>query len=276
MKPATRIVITGAGGQLGRSLQETLAGEQVLALTHADGDVADPGIIDRIAGWQPDVVIHTASMTDVDGCERNPDAAFRVNGLGTRNVALACQQTGAAMVYISTDYVFDGTRGSPYTEWDTPNPISVYGASKLAGERYVEQLLDRFWIVRTAWVYRRGHNNFVATILRLAAEQSRLRVVTTEVGSPTYAPDLAAAIAQLIQRPLYGIYHLTNAGYCSRYEFARKIVELAGLDTVIEPVDHYPRAARPPAFAPLRNFVGAEAGIELRHWEEALRAYFED
>ncbi len=152
----------------------------------------------------------------------------------------------------------------------------MYGASKLAGERYVEQMLNRFWIVRTAWVYRRGHKNFVATILRLAAERDRLKVVTTEVGSPTYAPDLAAAIAQLIQQPLYGIYHLTNAGHCSRYEFAQKIVELAGLDTVVEPVDHYPRAARPPAFAPLRNFVGAEAGIELRPWEEALRAYFED
>lgn len=270
-----RIAITGANGQLGRSLQETLADEQVLALTRANGgDVADTRIIDRLAGWQPDVVIHAAAMTNVDGCERDPDTAFRVNGLGTRNVALACQQAGAAMVYISSDYVFDGTKGSPYTEWDTPNPISVYGASKLAGEDYVKQLLGRFWIVRTAWLYRPGHENFVATILRLATERDRLTVVDNEVGSPTYAPDLAGAIAQLIQQPLYGIYHLTNAGHCSRYEFARKIVGLAGLDAVIEPTDHYPRAARPPAFAPLHNFVGAEMGIELRPWEEALADYF--
>ncbi len=269
-----RIVITGAGGQLGRSLQEVLAGQQVLPLIHADGDVSDPRIIARIAGWQPDVVIHAAAMTDVDGCERDPDAAFCVNGLGTRNVALACQQAGAAMVYISTDYVFDGTKGRPYDEWDLPNPINTYGASKLIGEDYVKQLLNRFWIVRTAWIYRQGHKNFVTTILRLAQERDRISVVTTEVGSPTYAPDLAAAIVQLIQRPLYGTYHMTNAGHCSRHEFAKKIVELAGLDTLVEPTDYYPRAAKPPAFAPLRNFVGAQAGIELRPWEEALAEYF--
>ncbi|MFQ5855587.1 MAG: dTDP-4-dehydrorhamnose reductase [Anaerolineae bacterium] len=271
-----RIVITGAGGQLGRSLQEILTDEQILPLTHADGNVTRTQIIDQIASWQPNVVIHAASMTDVDGCERNPDAAFRANALGTRNVALACQRADAAMLYVSTDYVFDGTKDSPYTEWDTPNPINVYGASKLAGEDYVKQLLDRFWIVRTAWLYRRGHKNFVATILRLAAERDRLSIVATEVGSPTYAPDLAAAISDLIRQSLYGTYHLTNAGHCSRYEFARKIVELAGLNTIIEPTDHYPRAAQPPAYAPLRNFVGAEAGIELRSWEEGLQAYFED
>lgn len=270
MKSPLRIVITGAGGQLGRSLQEVLLRDEVWPLSHADGDVTDVRIIDRITGWHPDVVIHTAAMTDVDGCERNPDTALRVNALGTRNVALACQQAGAAMVYISTDYVFDGTQDRPYMEWDMPHPISVYGASKLAGERYVEQLLNRFWIVRTAWVYRQGHQNFVTKILKLAAQHDRLSVVTNEVGSPTYAPDLAAAIAQLIRRPLYGVYHLTNAGHCSRYEFAQRIVELAGLDTIVEPVDHYPRAARPPAYAPLRNFVGAEIGIELRPWEEAL------
>ena len=149
-----RIVITGAGGQLGRSLQTALTEDQVCPLSRTNGDVTDIQIIDRIAGWEPNVVIHAAAMTDVDGCERNPDAAFRVNGWGTRNVALACQQAGAAMVYISTDYVFDRTKGSPYTEWDVPNPISVYGVSKLAGECDVRQILDRFWIVRTAWVYR--------------------------------------------------------------------------------------------------------------------------
>ncbi len=269
-----RIAITGADGQLGRSLQETLTEDQVWALTHQDGDVTHPDIIERIAGWEPDVVIQAAAMTDVDGCERNPDAAFRVNALGTRNVALACQHAGAAMLYVSTDYVFDGTKGEPYNEWDTPNPLSVYGASKLAGERYVEQLLDQFWIVRTAWVFRAGHQNFVATILRLAEERERLQVVDNEVGCPTYAPDLAEAIERLIRQPLYGTYHLTNAGHCSRYEFAQKIVELASLDATIEPTDYYPRAAQPPAYAPLRNFVGAEAGIELRPWQDALADYF--
>lgn len=274
MNTPNRIALTGANGQLGRSLRDVLHDRDVLALTRADGDVTNPDVIERIAGWRPDVVIHAAAMTDVDGCERDPDAAYRVNALGTRNVAVACQQVGAALVYVSTDYVFDGTKGAPYTEWDTPNPISVYGASKLAGEVYVKQLLNRLWIVRTAWVYRAGHKNFVATILRLAQERERLTVVDNEVGCPTYAPDLAAAIVQLIQRPLYGTYHLTNAGHCSRFEFAQKIVELAGLDTVIEPTDHYPRAAQPPAYAPLRNFVGAEAGITLRPWQDALADYF--
>lgn len=268
-----RIAITGADGQLGQSLQAILGAEPVLALTRATGDVTDPRTIEVIADWQPDTVVHAAAMTNVDGCERDPEAAFRVNGIGTRNVALACQQAGAAMLYVSTDYVFDGTKGAPYWEWDATNPISVYGASKLAGETYVHHLLNRFWIVRTAWVYCRGHGNFVTKMLRLAQERQRLQVVTTEVGSPTYAPDLAAAIARLLHLPLYGTYHLTNAGHCSRYELASKLIELAGLPAVVEPVNHYPRAARPPAFAPLCNIVGAEAGIRLRGWEDALAAF---
>jgi dTDP-4-dehydrorhamnose reductase len=265
-----RIVITGADGQLGQSLQHVLDTESVLPLQRAMGDVTDTRTITVIADWQPDVVIHAAAMTDVDGCEQDAEAAFRVNGIGTRNVALACQRAGAAMLYISTDFVFDGTKGAPYSEWDATNPVSAYGASKLAGEIYVQHLLNRFWIVRTAWVYRRGHRNFVTTMLRLARERERLQVVTTEVGSPTYAPDLAAAVARLVRLPLYGTFHLTNAGHCSRYELAAKIIELTGLPAVIEPTDHYPRAARPPAFAPLRNIVGAEAGIQLRPWEDAL------
>jgi dTDP-4-dehydrorhamnose reductase len=268
-----RVAITGADGQLGQSLQTALTTDSVLPLDHTSGDVTDTRTIDTIADWQPDVVVHAAAMTDVDGCERNPEAAFRVNGIGTRNIALACQRAGAALLYVSTDYVFDGTKGTPYNEWDVPNPISAYGASKLAGETYAHRLLNHFWIVRTAWVYRRGHKNFVSTMLRLAQERERLQVVTTEIGSPTYAPDLAAAVARLIRLPLYGTFHLTNAGHCSRYELASRIVEVAGLSTVVEPIDHYPRAAQPPAFAPLCNIVGADAGIELRSWEDALAAF---
>ncbi len=271
MTERLRILITGANGQLGRSLQEVLTTDELLPLPHADADVTDPTVVERIASWRPDVVIHAAAMTDVDGCERNPDAAYRVNALGTRNVAVACQEANAAMVYISTDYVFDGTKGDAYWEFDAPNPLSAYGASKLAGEQIVQQLLNRFWIVRTAWLYRPGHRNFVSTILRLAQQQDEIRVVETEVGSPTYAPDLAAAIAQLIRRPLYGVYHLVNRGQCSRYEFARRIVELARLPARVVPVKQFPRPAQRPAYAPLRNFAGTQIGIELRHWEAALR-----
>ncbi|HID86815.1 MAG TPA: dTDP-4-dehydrorhamnose reductase [Anaerolineae bacterium] len=271
-----RIAITGAKGQLGTSLRNVLAGETLLLMDLPDHDITGVDVIPAIADFAPHVVIHAAAMTDVDGCELNPDAAFRVNALGTRNVALACQRCGAAMVYISTDYVFDGTKGEPYWEFDEPNPISIYGQSKLAGERTVQALLDRFYIVRTAWLYARGGNNFVAKILRLARERDELAVVTNEVGSPTYAPDLARAIARLIQHPLYGIYHLVNEGSCSRYEFARKILDYAGLeDYALRPLESYPRPARPPAYAPLRNFVAAtQLGIVLRPWEEALRAYF--
>ena len=276
MTERLRILITGANGQLGRSLQEVLTTEELLPLSHADADVTDPTIIEHIAAWQPDVVIHAAAMTDVDGCERNPEAAYRVNALGTRNVAVACQQANAAMVYISTDYVFDGTKGDAYWEFDVPNPLSVYGASKLAGEQIVQQLLSRFWIVRTAWLYRPGHRNFVTTILRLAQQRAELQVVETEVGSPTYAPDLATAIAQLIRRPLYGVYHLVNRGRCSRFEFARRIVELARLPTRVVPVERFPRPAQRPAYAPLRNFAGTQIGIELRHWEAALRECLAD
>jgi dTDP-4-dehydrorhamnose reductase len=240
-------------------------------------DIAEVDVIPAIADFAPHIVIHAAAMTDVDGCELDSDAAFRVNALGTQNVALACQRCGAAIIYISTDYVFDGAKGEPYWEFDEPNPISVYGQSKLAGERTVQALLNRFYIVRTAWLYAPGGNNFVTKILQLAQERDELAVVTAEVGSPTYAPDLAVAIVQLIEHPLYGIYHLANEGSCSRYEFARKALDYAGLEGYpLHPIESYPRPAQPPTYAPLRNFVAAtQLGIILRPWEEALQAFFE-
>ena len=271
-----RIVITGAHGQLGRSLRDVLVGHQILLVDLPEYDVEQPGIIGTIEGYQPEVVIHAGALTDVDACELDPDSAYRVNALGTRNVAVACQRCGAPMVYISTDYVFDGTKGEPYLEFEEPNPINVYGRSKLAGELLVRDLLSRFYIVRTAWLYARGGNNFVAKILALAGERDELSVVTTEVGSPTYAPDLAEAIVRLIEYPLYGIYHLVNEGSCSRYEFASKILELAGKSRFpLHPARTYDRPTRVPANATLRNFCAAtQLGIRLRRWEEALRSYF--
>jgi len=271
-----RIVITGAHGQLGRSLRDVLVGHQILLVDLPEYDVEQPGIIGTIEGYQPEVVIHAGALTDVDACELDPDSAYRVNALGTRNVAVACQRCDAPMVYISTDYVFDGTRGGPYLEFEEANPINVYGRSKLAGELLVRDLLSRFYIVRTAWLYARGGNNFVAKILALAGERDELSVVTTEVGSPTYAPDLAEAIVRLIEYPLYGIYHLVNEGSCSRYEFASKILELAGKSRFpLHPARTYDRPTRVPANATLRNFCAAtQLGIRLRRWEEALRSYF--
>jgi dTDP-4-dehydrorhamnose reductase len=273
-----RIAITGALGQLGRALQKVLEGRDLLLVDLPEHDVTDPRIASTIAEFRPDLVIHAAAMTDVDGCERDPDGAFKVNEVGTRNVAEACQLCDAALLYVSTDYVFDGTKGEPYLESDEPNPLCVYGRSKLAGELVVRDLLTRYYIVRTAWLYGPGGRNFVTKILELSAHREELSVVTTEVGSPTYAPDLAAAISRLIEYPLYGVYHLVNEGSCSRFHFAERILELAGQTGVaLHGVQHYERLATVPANAALSNFsASTRLGITLRPWEEALRAYFDE
>lgn len=269
-----RIVITGAAGQLGRELQQALAGQSLVALGHDDLDITDADETARTLGaLRPDVVIHAAAYTDTRGCEADPERAFRVNALGTRNVALACQASGAALVYVSTNEVFDGAKPDPYWEFDPPNPLNTYARSKLAGETYVRDVLTRFYIVRTAWLYGFGGRNFIQKILEAADRRGELRVVTDEVATPTWTRDLAHAIAWVIQQPLYGVYHLTNAGACSRYDWARRILQRTGRASI--PVHATTRAeygdgpAKPPQSV-LRNFVGAAAGIVLRPWEEAL------
>lgn len=273
-----RIVITGHKGQLGRALQASLAREELFGLDLPEHDITDPAaILDTVTGLRPDLVIHAAAMTDVDGCEREPERAYRVNVLGTQNIALACGRCGAALVHISTNDVFDGRLGRPYYEWDTPTPRSVYARSKAAAEFYVRSFLHRFYIVRTAWLYAPGGTNFVTKIIAAADRHGVLRVVTDEVSAPTYAPDLAAAIARLIRTEHFGIFHFTNSGFCSRYDWACKILELAGRGNVrVEPItsDRWERPAPPPLYTPLENFVGAALGITLRPWEEALQEYF--
>lgn len=271
-----RVFITGNRGQLGRALNAALAGETVT------GNLPETDITDRaairaaIAACRPDVVIHAAAWTDVDGCARDPERAYRVNTLGTQNVALACAEVGAAMVYISTNEVFDGAATEPYREWDPLHPINPYGQSKAAGEWLVSHLLTRFYIVRTAWLYAPGGRNFPHRIIQLADEQGALRVVVDEVSNPTYAPDLAAALAALIRTDAYGVYHLTNSGYCSRYEFARAILRLTGREHIpVEPIplNQFQRDSTPPRFAPLANTAAAALGITLRPWEDALAEF---
>jgi len=272
-----RIAITGSKGQLGTALQARLATETLLPLDLPELDVTDAAQVRRaFEAFKPEAVIHTAALTNVDRCEAEPDLAYRVNALGTQNVALACQRCGAAMVYISTDYVFDGSKGAPYLEYDPPAPLNTYARSKLAGEWATQALLQRFYIVRTAWLYAPGGRNFVQTVLRLAHERGALTMVTDEVGSPTYAPDLADAIARLLPSELYGIYHFTNSGVCSRYEWACAILRLAGLAQVpVTPSQGYVRPARVPKQVELRNFCGAtQLGLTLRPWPEALADYF--
>jgi dTDP-4-dehydrorhamnose reductase len=272
-----RIVITGHKGQLGTTLQKALVAHQILGLDLPDHDITDPVTTgEAIVAFKPDVVVHAAAMTNVDGCQQQPELAYRINALGTQNIALACGRCDAALVHVSTNEVFDGTRGQPYYEWDTPSPLSVYARSKAAAEFYVRNLLNRFYIVRTAWLYAPGGNNFVTKIVAAADRLGALRVVTDEVSAPTFAPDLAQAIAQLIPTGQYGIYHFTNSGICSRYDWASKILELSGRqDVLIEPIttDQWQRAAPPPLYAPIINFSGAALGITLRPWEEALQEY---
>ena len=269
-----KTTIVGSNGQLGGALQKALAGQELQLLDLPDYDMTVyPACLKPILAFAPDVVIHAAAMTDVDGCEREPEAAFRANALGTRNVALACQALDAPMVYVSTDYVFDGTAQTPRHEYDLPNPQSVYARSKLAGEVIVRDLLAKFYITRTAWLYDATHRNFVTTMRRLSDERPSLKVVTNEVGSPTYAWDLAEAIAKLIRFPAYGIYHFVNSGVCSRYDLARKALDLMGKEGYpLEPTDHYPRPAKVPPHVELANVMGAALGIVLRPWQTALEA----
>lgn len=269
-----RVTITGATGQLGRAL---LAGHphdwEIDALT-SETDVCDwRAIRDRVARFQPDLVIHGAAATDVDRCEREPDWAFAVNALGTRHIARATALVDAELVYVSTNYVFDGVQATPYHEFDDPNPINVYGASKLAGEREARVASERCHIVRTAMVYAEEGRNFVTTMRRLMETQAQVRVVSDQYGNPTYAGDLAAAIMTLVERAPYGVYHVVNSGVTSWHGWAvaiRDAIGASGVEIVPIPASQFRRDAEPPAHGALRSLTLAGLGIELPDWREAL------
>jgi dTDP-4-dehydrorhamnose reductase len=272
-----RILLTGGRGQLGLALQRALADHEVTVT-----DVEELDIVNRQATFtavqdsRADLVIHCAAYTDVDGCARDPQLAFRINALGTQNVALACAERGAAMLHVSTNEVFAGDSAGGYEEWMPRRPSNPYGRSKAAAEAYVQHHLQRYYIVRTAWLYAAGGRNFIHAILRRARSDGRLRVVVDEIGNPTYVDDLAAAIGRLIQTEQYGIYHLVNAGACSRWAFANEILRLAGLhDVNNQPIlgREFTRSSSPPRYAALHNVAGAAIGVKLRPWQEALADY---
>jgi len=271
-----RILVTGARGMLGTELCAALQGaHEVIGADLEDFDITDTAAtLAAVRGARPDWVIHAAAFTDVDGCEREPDRAFRVNALGTWNVAAACRETESALIYLSTDFVFDGEKGAPYTEYDAPHPLGAYGASKLAGERHVRELVEAHAIVRTAWLFARGGKNFVRTILAAAEERGELKVVGDQVGSPTYAPDLAAAIARhLVGTPLYGTYHLTNAGSASWADLAEEALRLAGSGARVVRIAacEWPSPTRRPKQSVLRRYALELRGADdMRPWQEAL------
>jgi dTDP-4-dehydrorhamnose reductase len=268
-----KILVTGSGGQLGLELAALLPwrGHEVVALSREELDVADFGAV-RLAleEHSPDVVVNAAAYTNVDGCETETDLAYRVNALGPRNLAQLCGERGCDLLHVSTNYVFDGESARPYEPFDTPNPISVYGRTKLAGEECVRQLTNRWYVVRSAGVYGRGHN-FVRTMLRLGLERDVLKIKDDEFISPTYAADLAEGIAGVIEGGHYGLYHLTNSGSCSWHEFAKEIFGLAGVEVEVIPVpgSEYPL----PAARPANGVLSTLGSPELRNWREALEDY---
>lgn len=284
-----KILITGAAGMLGTDARRTLAaqGHEVIATdvgSGATGDIRPLDITDGaavrafFAQSNPDVVFHGAAYTNVDGCERDPDLAHKVNALGTWTVASAAEEVGAALVAISTDFVFDGARGTAYTEFDAPSPISRYGESKLAGENLARAACRRCYIVRTSWLYGVHGKNFPYTVINLAKTKPELPIVADQFGTPTYTVDLVEAVAGIIQTPLYGVYHVSNGGETSWEGFARAILAKTNLAHVpVKPItsDEYAQMfgspTRRPAYSVLRHYALELMGRDtLRPWEDAL------
>ncbi len=274
-----RILIPGANGMLGHALTAVLSKQhKLIGLDLPDLDITDLSAVrSAISTHHPDLLINAAAYTDVDGCESNSDLAFSVNAMGPHNLALVCKELDIPLVHISTDYIFDGKSPVPYKESDKPNPQSIYGESKLQGEQYVRELTDKHYIIRTSWLYGEHGKNFVATMLRLAAERDEFDVVNDQVGSPTYTVDLAKAISELITETAYGAYHITNSGSCTWYEFTREIFRQAGIEGVkVKPIttEVLKRPAPRPKYSVLDNSKWIASGIPpLRPYQAALKEY---
>ena len=264
---------------LGQDLTAHLEGRhQVVPADLPEVDITDLGLFQRtLDSTRPDVVIHAAAITAVDECETRRELAFRVNGEGTRNLALACRKNRVPLLYISTDYVFDGEKETPYLEDDAPHPINVYGHSKLQGETHISDLVEHFWIVRTSWLFGPRGKNFVRAILEKARRKGLLQVVDDQVGAPTYTMDLAEKLEHIVERGRPGIYHVTNWGYCSWFDFAGEIIQQTGLSEVkVSPVptSASDRPAPRPRNSRLANSRLETEGLDLLPpWQDALRRY---
>ncbi|MEM2097667.1 MAG: dTDP-4-dehydrorhamnose reductase [Methanothrix sp.] len=276
-----RILIFGAEGQLGSELRRVLgAHHDLVPLSHREADITDLNrlmiLTERI---NPDVVINSAAYTDVDGCESDRDKAFLVNAIGARNAAIAARRAKARIVHISTDYVFDGGKDGAYAEYDLPNPINVYGWSKLLGERMVAEQNPDSYILRVAWLYGPEGRNFVKTMISLAKAKDEIRVVNDQRGTPTFAGDVAEQIDMLIGTDSYGLYHCTSQGSCTWYEFAVEIFRLIGADIRVVPVSssEFPRPARRPRNSVLDNLLLRVQGMDIMpHWRDSLRDHIDE
>ncbi len=273
-----RVAVFGASGLLGRDLVHELRGHEVSALSSRNADLRDRvRVRDVIVDSRPDWIILSAAYTDVDGCESNRDLAFAVNCDGAVNVALAARETGSRLLFLSSDYVFDGRKRSPYETRDVRNPTSVYGATKAQAEERLLEILPDVCIVRTSWLFGHGGKCFPATILKLASTRPEISVVNDQRGSPTFTSDLAAAQVQLCHASACGIVHATNSGNCTWYEFATEIVSRSGLATTVKPVTtaEFPRPARRPAYSVLSPESLHAHSIYMPDWKDALQRYLE-
>lgn len=277
-----RILVTGASGQLGYDVERELErrGIEHLGTSSRELDITDREAVERLmAAYRPDAAIHCAAYTKVDLAEDEPERCWAVNADGTRNLAAACREIGAKMLYISTDYVFPGT-GEQLRRTDDPvSPVNTYGRSKLAGELAVQSLLEKYFIVRISWVFGKNGNNFVKTMLRLAETKAELSVVCDQIGSPTYTADLAPLLCDMVQTERYGIYHATNGGTCAWSEFAKAIFELADKQVTVYPIptSAYPtRAVRPLNSRMSKECLHSNGFQELPAWKNALARYLKE
>lgn len=280
-----KVLVTGSSGQLGQDVVLMLQkkGYEVLACDRQEMDITDlDQCIEVICGFRPEVVIHCAAHTAVDAAESEIEFAYSINATGTRNVTLASKKADAKLVYISTDYVFNGLGLQPYHEYDNTDPKSIYGKSKRAGEVLVQSLSSKYFIVRTSWVYGKYGNNFVKTMLKLGQEKPLLQVVDDQKGSPTYTVDLAHFLLELIQTEKYGVYHASNSGACTWYEFTGAIFaeaqDILGLNFTakLEPCDteQFPRPAPRPRNSVMEHLSIRTNGFQdIRHWREGLRDF---
>ncbi|MEK0313669.1 dTDP-4-dehydrorhamnose reductase [Cohnella sp. 56] len=276
-----KLIVTGANGQLGQELVRSKDERyDIIGLDRKGLDVTDlVQCKQALAEHKPSGIIHAAAYTAVDRAEAEPDEAYRVNALGTRNLAVAAREANVKLCLISTDYVFDGQGVQPYNEYDQTNPQSIYGKSKRAGEMLLQSICPTYFIVRTSWVYGKFGNNFVKTMLNLARDKNELQVVRDQVGSPTYTKDLAMFLFDLIQTEAYGIYHASNTGTCSWFEFAQAIFEESEIQVKLTPCTtaEFPRPAPRPLYSVLDHSAIRQSGFkDLPPWRSALRSFLSE
>jgi dTDP-4-dehydrorhamnose reductase len=284
-----KVVITGANGQLGRALNQVFKDNKEITIINTDMgqqtaycpiilDITNAvGVMNFIQDLKPDVIINCAAHTAVDLCETDKERAYKVNAIGPKNLAIAADAVDAKLLHVSTDYVFDGTKEEPYLEENQTGPQSVYGSTKLDGEEFVKQLCEKYYIVRTAWLYGEGRN-FVKTMLALSEKNTEIKVVSDQYGSPTSAMELARAISAIINTENYGIYHATCEGVATWHEFATEIFRIAGKDITVKPIttEDYPTPAKRPKYSVLENSKLKELGYFMKPWKEALKEYMNE